>query len=146
VTKPFESGIQGTKIQFQYIGHEADIYSLDISRESRRDSSCLWIRRPNSRIWDMETGQNLLTCSIADSVVAVAVSPDGKFMAVAASPQIEDRQGTIRNCPRTHPIKLKLSRGNPPISNLCSLSFLYPLSPSVFDFSRTCNPPTLHSR
>jgi glucose repression regulatory protein TUP1 len=36
------------------------------------------------RVWDIESGQNVLTLSIEDAVTTVAISPDGKLVAAGS--------------------------------------------------------------
>lgn len=74
--------VQHKKTKHQFIGHEEDVYSLDLSRDGTRLASGSGDR--TARLWDMETGQNLLTLPIEDAVTTVAVSPDGKFLAAGS--------------------------------------------------------------
>jgi glucose repression regulatory protein TUP1 len=74
--------ISRKKIKNRFVGHEQDIYSLEISRDGTRLASCSGDR--TARLWDTESGQNLLTLSTDDGLTSVAVSPDGKFLAAGS--------------------------------------------------------------
>jgi len=75
--------VQRKKIK-QFIGHESDIYSLDLSGDGTHLASS---STDGVRLWDMETGQNLLTLHIDDVVTNVTISPDGKFVAAGSLDQ-----------------------------------------------------------
>lgn len=69
-------------IKHTFIGHEQDIYSLDFARNGRHIASGSGDR--TVRVWDIESGQNVLTLSIEDGVTTVAISPDGKLVAAGS--------------------------------------------------------------
>ena len=70
------------KVSTIFVGHEADIYSLDISRDGQRLASSSGDR--TARFWDVETGQCLLRLDIEDVITSIAISPDGKFLATGS--------------------------------------------------------------
>lgn len=74
--------IHSRAIRYVFPGHEQDIYSLDFSRNGRHIASGSGDR--TVRMWDMETGQCVLTLSIADGVTTVAISPDGRHIAAGS--------------------------------------------------------------
>ena len=69
-------------IRHTFHGHEQDIYSLDFARNGRHIASGSGDR--TVRVWDIESGQNVLTLSIEDGVTTVAISPDGKLVAAGS--------------------------------------------------------------
>lgn len=69
-------------IRHTFRGHEQDIYSLDFARNGRHIASGSGDR--TVRVWDIESGQNVLTLSIEDGVTTVAISPDGKLVAAGS--------------------------------------------------------------
>lgn len=74
--------IKTRQIRYQFQGHDQDIYSLDFSRNGRHIASGSGDR--TVRMWDMESGQCVLTLSIADGVTTVAISPDGRYVAAGS--------------------------------------------------------------
>lgn len=74
--------IQNRVIRHTFHGHEQDIYSLDFARNGRHIASGSGDR--TVRVWDIESGQNVLTLSIEDGVTTVAISPDGKLVAAGS--------------------------------------------------------------
>lgn len=74
--------IQSRVIKHTFHGHEQDIYSLDFARNGRHIASGSGDR--TVRVWDIETGQNVLTLSIEDGVTTVAISPDGRYVAAGS--------------------------------------------------------------
>lgn len=74
--------IKNRQIRYLFQGHDQDIYSLDFSRNGRHIASGSGDR--TVRMWDMESGQCVLTLSIADGVTTVAISPDGRYVAAGS--------------------------------------------------------------
>lgn len=74
--------IQTRTIRNTFAGHEQDIYSLDFARDGRTIASGSGDR--TVRLWDIETGQPLMTLSIEDGVTTVAISPDTKYVAAGS--------------------------------------------------------------
>lgn len=74
--------IQSRTIRNTFAGHEQDIYSLDFARDGRTIASGSGDR--TVRLWDIETGQPLMTLSIEDGVTTVAISPDTKYVAAGS--------------------------------------------------------------
>ena len=74
--------IARTTISTIFAGHMAGVFSLDISRDGRRLASGSEDR--TARLWDLETGQCLLTLSIESMIFSVAISPDRKFLAAGS--------------------------------------------------------------
>ena len=97
-------GIAGKRIEKHIIGHEQDIYYLDFSRDGTRLASGSGDQ--TARMWDMETGQNLLTTSIEYGVTTVAISPDGKLLAAGSLDRTirvwDTTKGTLVERPEGH--------------------------------------------
>lgn len=74
--------IASKTIKHNFVGHDQDIYSLDFSRNGRHIASGSGDR--TVRLWDMETGGQVLTLSIEDGVTTVAISSDGRFVAAGS--------------------------------------------------------------
>jgi len=74
--------IQTRTIKHTFSGHEQDIYSLDFARNGRHIASGSGDR--TVRMWDIESGQQVLTLSIEDGVTTVAISPDGQYVAAGS--------------------------------------------------------------
>lgn len=74
--------IPSRTIKQTFHGHEQDIYSLDFARNGRHIASGSGDR--TVRVWDIESGQNVLTLSIEDGVTTVAISPDGRYVAAGS--------------------------------------------------------------
>ncbi len=74
--------IQTRTIRNTFAGHEQDIYSLDFARDGRTIASGSGDR--TVRLWDIETGGNILTLTIEDGVTTVAISPDTKYVAAGS--------------------------------------------------------------
>lgn len=55
---------------------------MDFARNGRHIASGSGDR--TVRVWDIESGQNVLTLSIEDGVTTVAISPDGKLVAAGS--------------------------------------------------------------
>ncbi|TKA78524.1 hypothetical protein B0A49_05125 [Cryomyces minteri] len=69
-------------IKHQFAGHEQDIYSLDFASNGRHIASGSGDR--TVRLWDIESGQCVLTLAIEDGVTTVAISPDNQLVAAGS--------------------------------------------------------------
>lgn len=74
--------IQQKAIKHTFSGHEQDIYSLDFARDGRHIASGSGDR--TVRVWDIETGMEVLSIQIEDGVTTVAMSPDGQYVAAGS--------------------------------------------------------------
>ena len=74
--------IASNKIRNTFQGHEQDIYSLDFARDGRTIASGSGDR--TVRLWDIETGQHIMSLSIEDGVTTVAISPDTRYVAAGS--------------------------------------------------------------
>jgi len=69
-------------IKYTFVGHEQDIYSLDFARDGKHIAS--GSGDGTVRVWNIEIAQKVLTLSIEDSVMTVAISPEGHYVAVGS--------------------------------------------------------------
>ena len=67
------------RVLHQFIGHEQEIYSLDISSDSRYIVSGSIDR--SIRLWCTEENQCISVLRVESGVASVAISPDGRFVA-----------------------------------------------------------------
>lgn len=74
--------IQNKTIKHIFSGHEQDIYSLDFARNGKLIASGSGDR--TVRVWDLESGRELLALQIEDGVTTVAMSPDGQYVAAGS--------------------------------------------------------------
>ena len=74
--------IQSRTIRHTFSGHEQDIYSLDFARNGKHIASGSGDR--TVRVWDIESGQEVLNLSIEDGVTTVAISPGGEYVAAGS--------------------------------------------------------------
>lgn len=74
--------IQTRTIRHTFTGHEQDIYSLDFARNGKHIASGSGDR--TVRVWDMETGREVLSLTIDDGVTTVAISPNGEYVAAGS--------------------------------------------------------------
>lgn len=74
--------IQSRTIRNTFSGHEQDIYSLDFARDGKHIASGSGDR--TVRVWDIESGREVLNLSIEDGVTTVAISPGGEYVAAGS--------------------------------------------------------------
>ena len=74
--------IQTRTIRTTFSGHEQDIYSLDFARDGKHIASGSGDR--SVRVWDIETGREVLNLVIEDGVTTVAISPQGEYVAAGS--------------------------------------------------------------
>ena len=74
--------IQSRTIRTTFSGHEQDIYSLDFARDGKHIASGSGDR--TVRVWDIESGREVLNLSIEDGVTTVAISPGGDYVAAGS--------------------------------------------------------------
>lgn len=74
--------IQSRSIRHTFSGHEQDIYSLDFARNGKHIASGSGDR--TVRVWDIESGQEVLNLAIEDGVTTVAISPGGEYVAAGS--------------------------------------------------------------
>ena len=74
--------IQTRTIRHTFSGHEQDIYSLDFARNGKHIASGSGDR--TVRVWDMDSGREVLNLSIDDGVTTVAISPGGDHVAAGS--------------------------------------------------------------
>ena len=74
--------IQTRTIRHTFSGHEQDIYSLDFARNGKHIASGSGDR--TVRLWDMDSGREVLNLSIDDGVTTVAISPGGEYVAAGS--------------------------------------------------------------
>ena len=74
--------IQSRTIRTTFTGHEQDIYSLDFARDGKHIASGSGDR--TVRVWDIESGREVLNLSIEDGVTTVAISPGGEYVAAGS--------------------------------------------------------------
>lgn len=64
------------------MGHEQDIYSLDFARDGKHIASGSGDR--SVRVWDIDSGREVLNLGIEDGVTTVAISPGGEFVSAGS--------------------------------------------------------------
>ena len=74
--------IQTRSIKHTFSGHEQDIYSLDFARNGKHIASGSGDR--TVRVWDIESGREVLSLNIEDGVTTVAISPGGEYVAAGS--------------------------------------------------------------
>lgn len=74
--------IHSCTIRTTFTGHEQDIYSLDFARDGKHIASGSGDR--TVRVWDIESGREVLNLSIEDGVTTVAISPGGDYVAAGS--------------------------------------------------------------
>lgn len=74
--------IASNKIRNTFAGHEQDIYSLDFAKDGRTIASGSGDR--TVRLWDIESGQLIMSLAIEDGVTTVAISPDTRYVAAGS--------------------------------------------------------------
>lgn len=74
--------IQTRTIMHTFSGHEQDIYSLDFARNGKHIASGSGDR--TVRVWDMDSGREVLNLGIDDGVTTVAISPGGDHVAAGS--------------------------------------------------------------
>ena len=74
--------IANKSIRNTFSGHDQDIYSLDFAKNGRHIASGSGDK--SVRLWDIETGQQIMQLSIEDGVTTVAISPDGRYVAAGS--------------------------------------------------------------
>ena len=74
--------IEARTIRHTFTGHEQDIYSLDFARNGKHIASGSGDR--TVRVWDLESGREILNLVIEDGVTTVAMSPNGDFVAAGS--------------------------------------------------------------
>ena len=74
--------IATNKIRHTFAGHDQDIYSLDFARNGKHIASGSGDR--SVRVWDIDSGREILNLQIEDGVTTVAMSPDGTYVAAGS--------------------------------------------------------------
>lgn len=74
--------IKSKKIRHTFAGHDQDIYSLDFARNGKHIASGSGDR--TVRVWDIDSGREILNLHIEDGVTTVAMSPDGQYVAAGS--------------------------------------------------------------
>jgi hypothetical protein len=65
-----------------FSGHENDIYSVDFAQDNRTVASCSGDR--TARLWDLHEDQQICVFSTDDALMAVAISPDTRYLAASS--------------------------------------------------------------
>jgi WD40 repeat protein len=87
------------KERLEFKGHEEDVWSVAFTPDSGRllSGDGGWKKPGQVKVWSVATGELLATVPTSEEILSVAISPDGKLLAVGC----RDKRVTIRSAPTT---------------------------------------------